>query len=129
MNKFLLKLLSYSLIAFLSYIMIFGNFANYCYALTANDEPISTSVSVSGNEVVSGITKPMSRIWTTIIKVVQVAAFAGIIFVGIRYMFLSADKKSDIKQSLIIVIIGIILIFGAEPLVKIIYKIVDQLFN
>ncbi len=84
----------------------------------------SSDPNVSG---IISIDNALSGVWKTIVIVIQVVAFIGIIIVGIRYMFVSADKKSEIKKSLIFVILGIILIFGAQPLVKAIYIIFSQM--
>ena len=68
------------------------------------------------DQTVTGIT---DKIWGTVLTIAQILAFAAIVFAGIRYMFASADKKADIKNGLIYLLIGAILVFATSTVVKI----------
>lgn len=59
-------------------------------------------------------------IWATIATVVQIAAVACVVFAGLRYMFASADQKADIKQGMIYLAIGAVLVFGAVSIVRLV---------
>lgn len=54
------------------------------------------------------------RIASTVFTVLRIIAFAGIIIVGLKYMFTSADQKADIKMSVTYLIAGMVLVFGAS---------------
>ncbi len=116
-------------ISFILLLLLFC-FNTYIFATGTDVEPLQPWVSGDPNaSAISGIDDTVDRVWGTITVVVQVLAFIGIIFVGLRYMFASADKKSDIKGSLIFIILGIILIFAAGPLVKIVHKLAEQILK
>ncbi len=74
---------------------------------------------------VSNIT---SKVWGTIVTVVQVAAIAAIVFAGVRYMFASADQKADIKKQTVILIVGAVLVFAAVPVAEFISKVASDIF-
>ena len=57
------------------------------------------------------------KVWGVILVVLQVASIAGVIFAGVRYMFASADAKADLKKSMIHLVIGMIIVFGASTVV------------
>ena len=61
----------------------------------------------------------MGSIFSTILVIVRIVAFAGIIFTGIKLMFSYSDKKADAKSSLLPVLIGCILVFATSTIVNI----------
>ncbi len=69
------------------------------------------------------IMKPVYKIWNTIIVVIRIAAFAGIIFAGVRYLYASADQKADLKKSLVPLVIGMVFVFASTILLDFIVKI------
>ena len=75
-----------------------------------------------GGKAIGGVTTVTGNIWKTIQVVVQVLAIVAIVFAGVRYMFASADQKADIKKSMIILVIGAVLVFGASTIISIIAK-------
>ncbi|MEG0220912.1 MAG: TrbC/VirB2 family protein [Clostridia bacterium] len=77
---------------------------------------IDTSLPAGGTAA-EGVGATMGNVWSTITTVIQVLAFAAIILAGLRYMFASADSKADIKKQTVILIVGAIIVFLAEPLV------------
>ena len=91
----------------------------------ASNEPLAPWIEPGQN----GVTKVDSiakRVWPTILRVVQIAAFSGLIIAGIRYMFASATDKADIKKSMLILVTGLAIVFGASVLVEIIYNITKE---
>ena len=65
--------------------------------------------------------KAISKVWGTILTVLQIAAVAAIVFSGVKYMFAGADEKATIKQGLLI------LVFGASTVVKLIVDATNEL--
>lgn len=64
------------------------------------------------------ITDFTSNIWGTVAVVVQTLAIAAIVLAGIRYMFAPAEKKGDIKQETVVLVVGAILVFAAVPVAQ-----------
>ena len=62
----------------------------------------------------------VNNLWAVISMVLKIAAVAAIIFAGVRYMFASADAKADIKKSMLILVVGAVLVFGASFVVDLI---------
>ena len=77
---------------------------------------ITTSVPGSSTGI-GKIDTAATKIWTTVQTVVQILAFAAIVFAGVRYMFASADAKADIKKQTVILIVGALLVFAAGPII------------
>ena len=48
---------------------------------------------------VTNVNNSVNKVWGTVILIVQILAFAAIVFAGLRYMFTSADQKADIKRA------------------------------
>lgn len=63
------------------------------------------------------------KIIGTVNTVVKYASFAGVVFVGLRYMFASAEGKSQIKDSLVPMTLGVVLVFAATTVVDFIIKV------
>ena len=72
------------------------------------------------NGSIGTIDNAAGKIWGTLLTIFQILAIAAIVVAGIRYMFASADQKADIKKSLVVLVIGAILVFGASTVAKII---------
>lgn len=70
--------------------------------------------------VSNAIKEKMGYIWATIATIVQLAAVACVVFAGLRYMFASSDQKADIKQGMIYLVIGAILVFGAISIIRLV---------
>ena len=64
------------------------------------------------------INNSAKKIWGTVTTIVQILAFAAVVFAGLRYMFASADQKADIKKGLGMLTIGAVLVFAASTVVK-----------
>lgn len=71
------------------------------------------------DDVVTGVDK----IWATIILIVQIVSVACVVIAGVRYMFASADKKADIKNGIMYLILGAIFVFAASTVIRFIFNI------
>lgn len=97
---------------------VFGYGSNFGDGFHPEDIP-------SGNRVTQ-IETPVQRIWGTISLILQICAVGGIIFTGVRYMFATADAKSDIKKTLPYLIAGCVIVFAAAPLIDFIVKVFEE---
>ena len=75
------------------------------------------------------VTGAVNNVWGTVLLILQIAAVAAIVFAGVRYMFASADQKADIKKSLIILVVGAVLVFGASTIVSFIVTATQEITN
>lgn len=80
--------------------------------------------AASGNDGIMGM---VNTGWGIVLAVCQIAAFAIIIFCGLKYMFASASEKADLKKSMVPLLIGAILVFGSTFIVNIVMSIVTSL--
>ena len=81
----------------------------------------------TGGTVDTTVRQATGKIWGSVVKVVQILAFAAIVFAGLRYMFASADGKADIKRGLIILALGAVLVFATTTIVSLVVDSADQL--
>ena len=79
---------------------------------------ISTDFPQGGQTGITKVDNSVKKIWATVTTIVQILAFAAVVFAGLRYMFASADQKADIKKGLGMLAIGAILVFAASTVVK-----------
>ena len=56
----------------------------------------------------------------------RILAVAAIVFAGVKYMFASAEGKADIKNGMIGLVIGAIMVFGASIVIDIIMTAAEQ---
>ena len=64
--------------------------------------PVFADISMSfpsGGTAISNVTTSAKKVWGTVTTIVQILAFAAIVFAGVRYMFASADQKADIVDA------------------------------
>ena len=60
--------------------------------------------------------------WATVVVIVQILAVGCVVFAGLRYMFASADQRADIKQGLIYLGVGAVLVFAATTVISVVAK-------
>ena len=83
--------------------------------------PVSPDISVGEDTgSIGAVDNAVGKVWNTALLVFQVLAIAAIVVAGIRYMFASADQKADIKKSLVVLVVGAILVFGASTVARVI---------
>lgn len=88
---------------------------------TGFNKDLLTTATVDTN-----IEKVTKSITSTILTILQIAAVAGIVVCGIRYMFTSADQKADIKRSMIYLVIGCIIVFATSTVVQFVIDTFEQ---
>lgn len=59
-----------------------------------------------------------TRIFSTILSILQIAAVSGIVVCGVRYMLTSSEQKADIKKSMIYLVIGCVIVFATSTVVQ-----------
>lgn len=67
---------------------------------------------------VGSIDNAVSSVWSTVLTVLQICAIAAIVFAGVKYMFAAADQKAEIKNGLVGLVVGAILVFAASTVVQ-----------
>ncbi len=103
-------------------LIIIGN--RYVYALGEGfDANIFNNVTGNGTlDTNSTISKAGLKVYSTIATIIQVIAVGGVVFTGYKYMAASAQDKGNIKQTLIYVVIGTVLVFAATNIIKFILE-------
>lgn len=91
------------------------NFINE--GLSGND----TTVNTLGSEAKKGFETIIDFLW----GIGLLAAFVTTVFIGIKMMTVPPGEKSRIKQSLTPYIVGVIIIFGALTIWKLLIQILD----
>lgn len=77
----------------------------------------------------STVSTAANKVWGTVVTIVQILAFAAVVFAGLRYMFASADQKADIKKSMGILTLGAILVFVSATVIQFITKAAGDILN
>ena len=67
-----------------------------------------------------------AQIIGTINMVVQYVSFGGLLYLGVKYMFASAEGKSQIKTNMGGLVLGIIFVFMASNIVSYIVRITSS---
>lgn len=67
------------------------------------------------------------NIWVNVCNVVQILAFTGILFIGVKYLMENSEGRAKIKERLAPMLIGIVFVFCAANVVSAIVKIGDTL--
>ena len=114
MKKFMLRVMPIVLVA----LLIVGNTV---FAVNSNVFTPTDSVGT--------VDKIAQRIWGTVLTVLQIAALAAIVFCGVKYMFSSAENKAEIKNGMLGLVVGAILVFAASTVVQIILKATSDVSN
>ena len=87
--------------------------------MAANDGGVQTIIDKASNASgVDSINNAATRVWSTVLTILQIAAVAAIVIAGVRYMFSSAEQKADIKKGMVILVVGAVLVFGASTVVQ-----------
>lgn len=98
------------------------------FANNAGTKGVNTDFPIS-NYNISTINKGASRLWGSILTILQFVAFGAIVFAGIKYMFASADQKAEVKKSLGILAIGALLVFAASTIVSFIVSAAEEVIQ
>lgn len=84
------------------------------------DNGLLTTVTQNNAGITSKFDNLFNDVFGTILTLLKVVAVAGIMITGVKYMYAGPSDKGQIKQSLIYIIIGTILVFGVELFVNLI---------
>ena len=109
MKKFMLRVMPIVLVAF---VLICGNvFAFDIFNPTGK---------------VGDVENVVNNVWGTVLTILRVLAVAAIVFAGVKYMFASAEGKADLKNGMLGLVVGAILVFGASIVVELIMNAANQ---
>ena len=70
----------------------------------------------------------LARIFGTVVPIAQMLSFGAIIFIGLKYMFAGSREKSKIKQQLIPLAIGIMLVFSTTTIINFALTMASDIF-
>lgn len=112
MKKFMLRVMPIVLVAL---VMMGGSIFAYS---------VDTSLTNPSGSI--GLENNVSKIWGTVLTIMRILAVAAIVFAGVKYMFASAEGKADIKNGMIGLVVGAIMVFGASIVIDIIMTAAEQ---
>lgn len=89
---------------------------------------IYNTLITSGNLffISSGFKASVGNIYSTVMFVLNILAFVGVIYVGIKYIFSGASGRADLKGKSVYFVIGIIMTFATITLLTYISKVINQ---
>ena len=86
--------------------------------------------NIPGSESsISKVDTSVKKVWGTIILILQVASVSAFVFAGVRYMFASADSRAEIKNSMIFLVIGSIIVFASSTVIGFIVSSAKEILN
>lgn len=120
-----------SSILIISVILILFNFnATYATDITDGTSVIS---AMEGSSDMSSSENSIGDIINTVIGLLQVAgtgiAVVVVSFLGIKYLLASPSEKADTKKSILPIVIGCVLLFGAVNLMAAVSDFADKALN
>ena len=120
-----------SSILIISVILILFNFkATYATDITDGTSVIS---AMEGSSDMSSSDNSIGDIINTVIGLLQVAgtgiAVVIVSFLGIKYLLASPSEKADTKKSILPIVIGCVLLFGAVNLMAAVSDFADKALN
>ena len=66
----------------------------------------------------------VKTLWGSIIDIIRILAFGGIMFTGLKFLFASGpDGRADVKASLLPILIGCILVFASSTIVSVVINV------
>ena len=111
MKKFMLRVMPIVLVA----VLLLGNV--FAYSVDKNYTNPTGSIGVEDH---------VTKIWGTVLTILRILAVAAIVFAGVKYMFASADGKAEIKNGMLGLVIGAIMVFGASIVIDIIMTAAEK---
>lgn len=82
---------------------------------------------VPSGSVDQKIKTPIQKLFSSILLILQIASVGGVAFAGVRYMFSSSEVKADIKNSMIHLVIGMIIVFAASTIINLIIDVFNDI--
>lgn len=113
MKKFMLRVMPIVLVAVLV-------LTNSIYAYTVDTTITNPTGSI-------GLETSVGKIWGTVLTILRILAVAAIVFAGVKYMFASAEGKADIKNGMLGLVVGAIMVFGASIVIEIIMNAAEKI--
>ena len=106
-------------------LLVFALSACEIFAAPYNEAIVNT---INGNKGdISGLTTARNRVIGSIILAFECISVGAIVYAGIRYMYAGADEKANLKNGLLVLAVGAILVFGASTVVKLLIGAVNEL--
>lgn len=68
------------------------------------------------------------KVVSTIVLILQIAAMAGVVITGVKYMYAGSEDKAKIKETLIWVIFGAIFVFAAPKIIEFVINASNNIF-
>lgn len=90
-----------------------------CNAVMAKDF-LPTDPGYNQGSVPGAMANKVQDVWATVKIIIRLLAVGCVIFAGLRYMFAAGDQKADIKQGLVYLTIGAVLVFGATLIIDLV---------
>lgn len=84
-----------------------------------NNELKGTDISGSKAE------QSVKKVWGTLLLVLQALAVAAFCFAGVTYMFASADTKANLKNRMVGLMVGAVLVFGATGIINLVVSVMN----
>lgn len=112
-NKFIISIVAFLLIGSLS-LNVFATLGDGLNTGILNNVLKENPTNIDGF---------LSRIGSTILIILQVAAVAGVVFTGVKYMYAASNDKAKIKETLIWLIIGTVFVFAAPRVIEFVSSI------
>ncbi len=114
MKKFMLRVMPIVLVAL---VLVVGT----VFARTPEE-----IVNMASGEGITNVNNAASSVWSTVLTVLQICAIAAVVFAGVKYMFAAADQKAEIKNGMIGLVVGAVLVFTASTIVQFIINAANQ---
>lgn len=105
---------------FFIFVVLVIAFNCFCTVFALDPLTVLNDVTQEDDNAINEVSGPLENIYGTIFTILKIAGVAGIIVNGVRYMYAGPNDKAEIKQSLIIVIVGTILVFSTSAIVNLV---------
>ena len=84
----------------------------------------------SGNEKIPEEIKDIiSRVFNSAILILQIVSVGGIILAGIIYMYSSANSKAKIKEKMVKLVIGMVIVFAGSTIVNFVVNVFNDIIS
>lgn len=102
-------------------LLVFGNV--YAFGNGFNNDMIQ----YQPDENISQLKTPFAKVFNSAVLILRILSVGGVIFAGVKYMFADASKKSEIKQSMVYLVIGMVIVFAASIVVQYIVAVAGEI--
>ena len=109
--------------------MLFSSVTSICAVLANGFNPNFLDEDIEDNSKYTELADMRNKIIGIVVIVFQVLSFGGLVFCGIKYMFSGASAKAQLKTSLISIMIGCIIVFGASTVIGAIARTARQVIQ